>query len=163
VASRTCGHYRAVHADGPKIAVFKILFNSMRHQQSQPDKSLPVSALIGARWQACDDDGDCMTTLNRQPRFARANSPLRPLKSLASLALLMSLGVGLTACATSPALFERGGLGSEASVGDTWAGAAAPRPSPVSSTVRLGSQPLLPPVPERQDGLAPIKISAYAN
>lgn len=79
------------------------------------------------------------------------------------LAAALVAGLGLTACATGPSFFDRGGL-SDAS--DTaWEGAAKPRPVAMSSAapVRVGSQPLLPPVPEETSGLPPIKVTAYAD
>jgi hypothetical protein len=46
-----------------------------------------------------------------------------------------------------------------------WEGAAKPKRVGLSSasSARSGSQPLLPPVPEETNGLAPIKATAFAD
>ncbi len=96
---------------------------------------------------------------------ARKPLPIRVRRTTASrilgLAAGLALATGLASCAAGPSFYDRGGF-SDAS--DTWEGAAQPRPVTTSSTVtRVGSMPLLPPVPAKDDGLPPIKMTAFAD
>ena len=92
-----------------------------------------------------------------------ADLPCRPetsrfvkVRRIISASAIVAIASALSACASGSSAV------SEAS--DTaWTG-AKPRPmattSSYSATPRIGSQPLLPPVPEENANLAPIKISA---
>ena len=75
--------------------------------------------------------------------------------------MAIALAAGLASCAAGPSLYERGGFSDASS--DAWDGAARPQPVRTATVARSGSMPLLPPVPPKEDGLAPIKVTAYAD
>jgi hypothetical protein len=78
-------------------------------------------------------------------------------RRLLGASAIVAIASTLAGCAT--------GVVSEANSDAAWEG-ARPRPMAMSSSAsvaRIGSQPLLPPVPEETNGLAPIKISSLTE
>jgi len=94
---------------------------------------------------------------NRTP-LCRTIRLRRTIGVLAALAA----ATALSACASTSSFMDRGGM-ETASSDAGWAGAAKPHPVVRTTVSQIGSQPLLPPVPEEGNGLAPIKISALSE
>ncbi len=111
--------------------------------------------------------------------FARRPDPLPTLENgfnrsmpvarrIIGLVAAIATTLVLSACAAGPSFFDHGGpdrAGLSDSSDMAWEGAAKPKRVGLSSasSARSGSQPLLPPVPEETNGLAPIKATAFAD
>jgi len=114
-----------------------------------------------------------MTTFARRPdplptHADGSNRPTPAARRIIGLVAVIATTLGLSACAAGPSFFDHGGP-DRAGLSDTsdmaWEGAAKPKPVGLSSAsvARSGSLPLLPPVPEETNGLAPIKATAFAD
>lgn len=83
----------------------------------------------------------------------------RFVRRLVAAAMLIGSGLALGGCAGS--FFDR--VSSDEMSNTSWSAPSKPRPMRTSSYVRSGSQPILPPVPEVETGLEPIKVSSLIN
>jgi hypothetical protein len=97
--------------------------------------------------------------ISRKPIETRGR--LATARRIAGAALVVAAATFVSSCAGGPAAFDRG-LSADAG-SDAWEGAAKPKPASYSATVRAGSMPLLPPVPEPTNALPPIKLTAFAD
>ncbi len=90
--------------------------------------------------------------LPRRPETSR----LVKVRRVIAASAIVGMALALSACASGSSAISEANDAS-------WEG-AKPRPmattTSYAATPRIGSQPLLPPVPEEHNGLAPVKISS---